>query len=312
MRSSSLQLVGLTVMLAVAVLLVGCGEAHRSGDSGAQTDDLPRIVSLSPAASVMLRDAGLGDRIVGRHGWDSVLDPELPVAGDQTGIDYERLIGLRPTHVVIEWGARDLPARLRETARERSIELVEIDTLTLDDIASSAERVVSAFEDASPIDTGALVRMRDPKPAWGSVLLVVAATPTVDCLGPGSAHHELLIAGGFTPAIASGAPWVTMSVEDAITLDPACIVVVQPREQAALDENTLDEDTLDEDAAPADLAIAAIGSLARTDIRAIALGRVVLIDDPLGLIPSTNMSSFADELWVALDALGPLPSPRHD
>lgn len=276
--------------LCLLILIVaGCGERPPPVNA----PEGPRVVSLSPAASIMLRDAGLELSIVGRHGWDAVLDQSLPVAGDQTGLDYERLIGLNPTHVVIEWGERELPERLVSLASARGFELVSIDTLTLEDIAASDQAIRSSLgierrNPAQPLFDAP----REPREGWGTVMLVVAASPNVDCLGPGSAHHELLVRAGFSAAIADGAPWVTMSLEDAIRINPSCIVLVQPGGPG---------DTI---ALPDRL-----GPLADTSITAVTLGRVVLIDEPTALIPSTNLAAFAQQLREKLDGLGPLPSP---
>lgn len=268
--------------------VVGCGER----DVSSANDDGVRIVSLSPAASIMLRDAGLEPSIVGRHGWDAVLDQSLPIAGDQTGLDYERLISLEPTHVVIEWGSRDLPDRLVELADSQAFKIIPIETLTLDDIEVSDAAVRSAFgvrEERTIFDPA-----REPRADWGSVLLVVATSPSVDCLGPGSAHHELLTRGGFAPALAEGAPWITLGLEDAIRLDPDCIVLIQPEASPDTGAGAIGDK---------------LGPLAETNIAAVRSDRIVLIDDPTALIPSTNLAGVARDMWAKLDALGPLPSP---
>ncbi|MEL6796023.1 MAG: ABC transporter substrate-binding protein [Planctomycetota bacterium] len=269
---------------------IGCGEQP----TPAATSDGPRIVSLSPAASIMLQAAGLEASIVGRHGWDAVLDQSLPVAGDQTGLDYERLITLDPTHVVIEWGARELPARFESLVAERDIDVVSIETLSLENIAESWTRITSAFDvEESSLDVSAFRQQSEPRDAWGTVLLVVATSPTIDCLGPGSAHHELLTLAGFSPALERGAPWVSLGLEDVIRLNPSCIVFIQPGGSDDAERALSDR----------------LGPLAETDIDAVRLGRVVLIDDPTALIPSTNLVGIAAAMREGLAALGPLPSP---
>ncbi|MEL6499027.1 MAG: hypothetical protein AAF937_01660 [Planctomycetota bacterium] len=279
------------VLLWALVLLV-CGCSH---DPATETADGPRIVSLSPAASIMLREAGVEGSIVGRHGWDATLDQRIPVAGDQTGLDYERLITLDPSHIVIEWGAREIPPRLQSLAAARGITLIPVETLTLEDIAASWQRVAEAFgTDPERIDLSAFRRRSDRRDAWGSVLLVVSSSPTFDCLGPGSAHHQLLVLAGFEPALGDGAPWVSLDLEDVIRLDPACIAIIQPGSES------------DDRAAPL---LSRLGPLADTDVRAVRLGRVVLIDDESALIPSTNLAEIAGQIADKLAALGPLPSP---
>lgn len=262
----------------------------------------PRIVSLSPAASVMLRQAGLEDAVVGRHGWDAVLDPGVPTAGDQTGLDYERLSALDPTHVVIEPGATGIPARLADLADRDGVRVVPVRVLTLEDIAGSARAIAGAFGDVAPRErelleaAARLGAVRDAKPGWGRVLLVVSVSPAIDCLGPGSAHHELLVNAGFTPALAEGAPWVTLSVEDVMRLDPGAIVLVQPSSSPDAGSGPIGS---------------RLGGLAGRGIAADRLGRVVLIDDPLALVPGTNLVEIGAVMREGLDALGPLPSPRE-
>jgi hypothetical protein len=107
--------------------------------------DAPRIVALSPALAVMLRDMGLGDRVVGRHAWDMVLDPAVPVCGDQSGIDYEALLRVRPTHVVLEWGERELPPRLREMAARHGWHVRSFQMLTLGQVRGAAVGLEGMF-----------------------------------------------------------------------------------------------------------------------------------------------------------------------
>ena len=76
---------------------------------------------LSPALAVIVRDLGLEANIVARHGFDIVLDKSIPVAGDQSGLDYEILLTAKPTHVLLEWGQREIPRRLGELMVERGV-----------------------------------------------------------------------------------------------------------------------------------------------------------------------------------------------
>lgn len=284
-----------------AIVWLCCAAAALAGCQREQANDATgtRIVSLSPAATVMLRDLGLVDHLVGRHGFDTIAPASLPVVGDQTGIDYERLLLARPTHIVAEWGLRQIPERLASLASERGIQIIPIETLTLDQIDASFRRIAGAFErpvGVSPL--GSLRASRPPAVEAGRVLLVVGTSPTVDCLGPGSAHAQILDRLGHRAAIGTGAPWMVLSLEDIIGLDPDTIVLVQP--------------SFGPDAASGDIEDR-LGPLAEAGIRAVRTGRVALIDDPLALIPSTNLAAFAEALEARLVAMGPLPSPReHD
>ena len=96
MPTRALSLVWLLTFLVAAVCggllsLAGC-ERQAEQRAPAAIDEPgseqpPRIVVLSPALGVMLTDLGLAGHVVGRHGWDTLLDQSLPVCGDQTGLD---------------------------------------------------------------------------------------------------------------------------------------------------------------------------------------------------------------------------------
>jgi hypothetical protein len=73
---------------------VGPGGAGDSGGSGEGEGGLPdqRLVVLSPAVAVMLRDLGLADRVVGKHDYDLVLPDTVPAVGHQEALDYEAIL----------------------------------------------------------------------------------------------------------------------------------------------------------------------------------------------------------------------------
>jgi ABC-type hemin transport system substrate-binding protein len=312
--------------LACLVLLApACGPPPPAPTSPDPADQA-RIVALSPAVAVMLRDLGLGDRIVGRHDYDMVLPRSIRPVGHQEAIDYEALLACDPTHVVIEWGSRPLPPRLSELAAAERWELVTVRLLTLDDIARTVDDLAirfgvvdfSGLADRRPPDLptpgpGPIVprfehparRLEVELPsarlarAWsrrgegygaiGGVLLL-ASTDPAGALGPGSFHHEILERIGGTPAIASGAPWMELDAEDVLRLEPGAIVLIAPR----TGEATTDPPGADE-------LRRRLGRLATLDIPAVRTGRIALIDHPLALTPSTAMAAFADELARVLE-----------
>ena len=96
---------------------------------------------------------------------------------------------------------------------------------------------------------------------------------------------------GGTPAIASGAPYVTMDAEDILKLKPDAIVLVLPRGrgvQAPSPPTFADLVTL-------------LGPIGRLDLPAIRSQRIALIDDPLAHTPSTAMIKLADEFRTILE-----------
>lgn len=250
----------------------------------------PRLVALSPAIAVILRDLGLADRIVGRHAYDMVLDPAVPVVGDQAGIDYEALLRVRPTHILLQWGSRDLPERLAELAPRHDWQVSNFNILSLDDLTTAARDLWRQFGPAAapePPILAALDRAWTPREGLfqGPVLLLASVDPPA-ALGPGSWHHQILEHIGGTPAIAEGSHWITLNSEGILRLAPEGIVLILPRGRDAPATPA---------PSPTDLA-PLLGRLAELDIPAVREGRVALIDDPLAHTPSTAMVGLADEL----------------
>jgi ABC-type Fe3+-hydroxamate transport system substrate-binding protein len=209
------------------------------GTSPREHTGTPRIVALSPALAIILRDLGLESHIVGRHAYDMVLPPSVPVCGNQTGIDYEALIGVRPTDVLLQWGRRELPARLQTLAREHHWAVSDYELLALDDVLSTTADLNRRFAAADPQHRGddLLARMRTawaPHPgelaAAGRILLLESIDPPA-ALGPGSFHHQILERLGATPAITAGKPFMTLDAEGVLSLAPDGIIIFSPRER---------------------------------------------------------------------------------
>lgn len=269
----------------------------------------PRIVALSPAAAVTLRDLGLESKIVGRHAYDMVLDPALPSCGDQLGLDFENLLRVQPTHIVIQWGKRDLPSRLTELAAEHSWTITTYDPLTLADLRADTQRLAGVFAGAPGFDAAnaahvmaefdrAFAKRSPDLSRAGKVLLLWSASPPA-ALGPGSWHHQILQAIGGRPAIGEGAASIALDQEDALRLAPDAIVLVVPRDREAKSAPS--------PAPPMDAETRAklLGPLAALDLPAIRTNHVALLDDPLAHTPSTAMIRFADELAEVLVAWSP-------
>lgn len=274
--------------LAWAVVACGCDRPRAGAESGT------RIVALSPAAAVTLKDLGLADRIVGRHGYDLALDPGVAVCGDQAGIDYEALLAVKPTHVVVQWGARDLPPRLVRLAAERGWRVEPFNPLTLGEIRTSVDRLAELFDEPAVRQRAAELRAACGR-AWskrpgvdraGRVLLLVGVKPPA-ALGPGSFHQQILEALGGTAAVKSGGAYQELDAEDVLHLKPEAIVIFRPRRFGA---------PAAEPGWPSDL-----GALAGLAVPALEKRRVAVIDDPLGLTPSTAMIGLADELAGVLE-----------
>lgn len=321
------------VLAASAARLIGCGEStatdatappRTTGVTGATSNPAGehRIVALSPAMAVTLRDLGFGDRIVGRHGYDLALDPAIPVCGDQAGIDYESLIRVRPTHVIVQWGARDLPPRLNELARSHGWIVLNYDLLTLHDVRTSAvelhdvlagpESEHAGHQATTPTARAAaeppplLARLESAFrrrgtgfPGAGRVLLLVSASP-IAVVGPGSFHHQVLESIGGIPAVTRGGPYQELDVEDVMRLAPDAVVLIRPRgREASSATGTVAPDRQGP----------LLGTLSGRPIPAVTAGRIALIDDPLCLLPGSSLADFADDLAAILVQWNASPGP---
>ncbi|MBY0113459.1 MAG: ABC transporter substrate-binding protein [Phycisphaerales bacterium] len=310
--------------IVLAAVVSGCGrEPSKSGATGSETTPTRelRIVAHSPALAVILKDLGYEAQIVGRHAYDLVLDPKVPSCGELGTIDYETLIRVRPTHVFIQWGARELPERLTELAKANDWVVMNLNPLGLDEIESCARQMDEAVfawtvgeekkEEGTPGPGRPRPRehVKPPMPfeeemkrAWrdrgagmkraGRILILGSAKP-LGAMGPGSFHHQLLEQLGGVPALGAGgddkfkAAWVTLDLEDLQKLAPDGIVIFSPRPPRTAEP---------EKQPTAEELIALMGRAAELNVPAIKNKRVAVIDDPLGLTPSTAMIGVADEL----------------
>lgn len=300
----------LIVALLLALMgapLVSCDKRPQASGAS-QPNGAPRIAVLSPAAAITLKDLGLAPLVVARHSYDVALEPRVPVAGDMNGIDYEALVAAKPTHVVIQWGTRDLPARLSDLAGSQQWRIVRYDPLSLRQVAEATKALHLEF--ASTLDElraaqfdARFAELLDentrpaPRRRIGSILLVASTNP-INVLGPGSWHHELLERVGGIPAISQGKPWIKLDPEDVAALAPGGVILVLPAGPNAPSRGVRN---FARDFDPAELAqhLQAFGNL---QIPALQRGFVAIIDDTGALMPSTSLLGVADRMRAILDA----------
>lgn len=297
MRAALVQkwLIRLTLGL-FAALGPGCRESASSETAtSSQEDHAPRIVALSPGVAETLGSLGLGDALVGRHAFDDFSPSDIPAVGDQSGIDYEALLRVRPTHVLLEKSAAGAPPRLLELASARSFEVREVPMLSLGDIRAAIERLpgVVGAPHADEQSIGLLTRFdaaiaRAPGfDARAGRMLALYWTRPVGAAGPGSYHAEIIVALGGKLALDGGAPYRQLDPEDVRRLDPDSIALFIP----------------DADSARLDELLGALGSL---DLRAVRQGRVALVNHPRCQTPGPAAIDVAESLRDAVLAWSPL------
>ncbi|MCW5768359.1 MAG: ABC transporter substrate-binding protein [Phycisphaeraceae bacterium] len=286
--------------------LYACTRSPKSAPKSSGSGTL-RIAALSPALAITLRDLGLTESIVARHAWDMALDARLPIAGDQSSLDYEVLIGARPTHVLLEWGERPVPDRLLGLATTHRWNVRSWSLLSYAQVRSSLSEIADFI--ASDMPAGQSIALtsraeelasrldlacgrREASARAGRVLLLHSVLPPA-ALGPGSFHHEILERLGGIPALTSGNPYVQLHMEDLLDIAPDAIVLIQPRDPREVASE------------PAPSAWSEIerrlGAISRLSIPAVRERRIAIISDPYSLTPSTAMIGFAEEFASILE-----------
>lgn len=253
-----------------------------------------RIVALSPAIAVTLADLGLADRIVARHAYDKFSDQSLPVVGDQSGLDYEALLRVDPTHVLLEWGSRDPPPRLMALASSRGWTVRTFRLLTLEDVRASTRDLAALVGDPpARANADRLIEGMDrawaPRPGLGDRVGSVLAlywTDPAGAAGPGSFHDQILRRLGVRPADVGTAPYVVLDPETVRRMDPDTILLIMPGADPS-DTTTL------------------LGPLARLGLRAEREGRVAVVTDPYCQTPCSRLAGVAEAM---ADSLASLPA----
>lgn len=307
MKSVYASLCALTLLVAG-----GCQRASPDADPSEHTGDTPakcahRIASLSPGITATLIDRGHGACIVARHGWDSLVDQDLPIAGDQNQLDYETLLRSEPTHVLLQWGSRAAPTKLVELASERDWVVGLFGSLSWDEIASM-EQELDAMLGPPPAEVRTRpLRMNIQPPSdeqraarqrVGPVLLLLAGGE-IAALGPGSFHHTMLVdhLGAHSVLTSSGTTdrswgqYARLHAEDVVRLAPQAIVILHPRghDQPATD--------------PFDPAQwrALLGGLTELGLPALTHGQVGVLDHPLALYAGSSLADVQDQLAAIVD-----------
>jgi len=271
------------VLLSLISTIFSCAP-QSAPQSGGET----RLVVVSPALGRIVRDLGMGELVVGRHGWDGGF-PDAPSVGDQSGLDYEVLRRLAPTHVLLQWGDRPLPARLVELSEREGWGLANVEMLTLDEIGVGVERVAAFCGDeetaarARELRVGlsaALAEREGVRESAGRVVALYGVSP-LGIAGPGSFSYEMIERLGADCAPDEGAAFIAMDPEDLRRLDPDTVVFFAPGAGESERERLC-------------------GPLERLGLRA----RVVFVVDEGCLLPSTSVIGAARELGEKLAGTG--------
>jgi ABC-type hemin transport system substrate-binding protein len=247
----------------------------------------------------MLADLGAAGRVIAVGAYDPAAPTEAAVVGDLYRIDYETLLSIRPTDIVLQINnpsaGRAVPARLTELADRHHwrIHIFKIESAAdaLDALYTPDKPCAGSLIDdpdqaralrqriEHQLDQLTALTRSDRAPR---VLMVVGLNP-LTCVGHGTFLDRLLTcAGGVNALDQTAGTWPAVDREHLLNLAPDLIVRFDPtRGSAAVATH--------ESAAPEPLNLP-VGLNAP----------IVVIDDAKALLPSTTMTRIARRLAAAI------------
>ncbi len=214
----------------------------------------PRIVSTVPAATYNLTLIHAADTLVGISKYDQPFLPDdkqnLPIVGDYLNMNYETLIALHPTAIIVQYAPARIPDRLKELATQYHFDIVNIKLDTTKDIwgtvetlgktsnheADATKAIADAREQLALLDT-AMKNRPHPK-----VLYIVEHSP-IAVAGAGSFLDEMVtLAGGNNVGQQISGIYPAISKETLVTLAPDILLISAPSQSP----QTADDPRLDE------------------------------------------------------------------
>ena len=231
----------------VLLLCAGPGAARSvqddSGDALQFSSPANRVIPLSPHLTELMYSIGAGERLVGAvHGSDyPAAAAGLAQVGDAAGLDFERILALRPD-LVLAWGSGN---RLVDIARLRALGLrvMVLEPRRLDDIARHLRLLgdVTGLEQQANAAAAAFERrVAELKSRYAGrsrlrVLFEIWHTPLFTVNADHIISHVLRLCEAEN--MFAGLPRLAgeVSLEQALVLDPDAIVIGSEALDAGID-----------------------------------------------------------------------------
>ncbi len=243
------------VIFPLALLLACCNKSTPPAVSDATAPDSnppatfpagPRIISTVPAATLNLVLIGAAGHLVGVSKYDRLYLPDaqqnLPVVGDYQEMNYEQLVKLKPTVLIIQTLDSRIEPKLRDVAAAQQFELLNMHFENVGDIWSSVQALGKAADmepQAQLAIAAAKADLRDiaaqykdaPHP---KVVYLVSVSP----LEPGGGHsfvdEMITAAGGTNSGAVAGDGYPDISRETLIKLAPDVLLIASPDQPEAI------------------------------------------------------------------------------
>jgi iron complex transport system substrate-binding protein len=225
----------LKIMVASMVLLGGCGKPV---PSSALKSPPERIVSLAPNITETIYALGLGDKLVGDTSFCCY--PQAACAVSKVGgfgqFNYEAIVALRPDLVILHKEYDIEKARLATLG----IPVLETGSYFVADILETIRAIGKACDadaEATELIENLKTRMANVRKKAGQgkrprVLLTFGSGDlgTIQAFGSACIHSELLRIAGGQNVIEQKLPFVTLSREVVIRLNPDIIIELAPEQ----------------------------------------------------------------------------------
>jgi ABC-type hemin transport system substrate-binding protein len=197
-----------------------------------------RIVSLSPAITRTLADMAVASKIVGRTPHCHSIKQSIPVVGDLVNVDYEQLVRLNPTHILVQPPSSGINPHLVEVAREHGWKIVTWKLNTVDDIEQlvrdlpgalfadgTAEMTEASKHAARILNDIANAMSPTQTTTFRRKVMIVNSVDPILAAGRETYLGDILVSQGGVNAV-SDKGWVQLSMEDAARINPDAIIVI--------------------------------------------------------------------------------------
>jgi ABC-type Fe3+-hydroxamate transport system substrate-binding protein len=276
--------------ICILILLVtglgGCNRTNPRNVSTTQPSGKITVASLVPAASDLLLGMGAGDRLVAISNFDlpDARTKNLPRVGDYQTFDWEKLAGIKPNAMIVQFDADRIPPGLQQRADSLGIKLVNIHNNRLADVFKTIDQLGEALH----LESEAKEASAELKSRIEGVARQVEGLPRVRTLivtdseahyavGPNNFIDDVLKAAGGTNVMAgNGKPYPQIDAEMLRSLKPAVIIVLLPG------------------AAPHQVDQAKATLARMTDLPAVQNKRVYVLTDPWLLLPGWHVADMAE------------------
>ncbi|NNM89072.1 MAG: ABC transporter substrate-binding protein [Phycisphaerae bacterium] len=204
-----------------------------------------RIACSVPAATQILLQLGAAGDLVGVSSFDRTLLPPplqaLPVIGNYLHLDYETLLNVQPTVLVVQMAPARLPLSLTHFVRRNRIALVNVRLNTLQQLYASAKRlgsVTGSTARAARMIADAQARLAAihrryalrPHPR---VVFLISTQPLM-AVGKSTFLDQLIgVAGGNNVGEKLGSGYPALTRETLVDLKPQILLIGLPGEPAA-------------------------------------------------------------------------------